>query len=193
MKKLMAGAVLFSSIFLFSCGNNTTDDTTSTAPDPKKEAKEANENKFDSTDLKDDADFAVKIADASMLEVELAKLALANASSPKVKEYAKMMIDDHTKAAAELTEAAKKKNISLPAAMSDKCQKKYNDLSSKKGNDFDKEYMSAMVDGHQEVLDEMKKEAEKGKDGDLRAWAAGKVDVINHHLEVAKSTKDMLK
>lgn len=189
----MAGAVLISSIFLFSCGNNTTDDTTKTDTDPKKEAKEANENKFDSTDLKDDADFAVKIADASMLEVELGKLALTNASSPKVKEYAQMMIDDHTKAAAELTEAAKKKNISLPAAMSDKCQKQYNDLSQKKGKDFDKEYMSAMVDGHEDVLDEMKKEAEKGKDGDLRAWATAKVDVINHHLEVAKSTKDMLK
>lgn len=196
MKKLLVGTVLITSLIAASCGDNKTsnDGTDTTAKDSKEVAKDQNEQKSDSiTDMKGDADFAVNIADAGMLEVELGKLALTNASSPKVKEFAQMMIDDHTKANNELMEAAKKKNISLPAGLSDKCQKKYDDLSKKKGKDFDKDYMSAMVDGHQEVLDEMTKEADKGKDGDLRAWAQGKVDVIKHHLEVAKTTKDAIK
>jgi len=92
-----------------------------------------------------------------------------------------------------LTDAAKKKNITLPAGMSDKCQKKYDELSAKKGKDFDKDYISAMVDGHQDVLDEMKKEAGNGKDADLKAWATGKIAVIQHHLDVAKTTKDLIK
>ncbi|MES2851145.1 MAG: DUF4142 domain-containing protein [Bacteroidota bacterium] len=198
MKKLLTGAVIISSLFLISCGGNNTDDTTTTTDTAKMDAKEVaeekNDKKIDSAgDMKSDADFAVKVADAGMLEVALGKLALKNASSPKVKEYAQMMIDDHSKANAELTEAAKKKNISLPAAMSDKCQKKYADLSEKKGKDFDKDYMSAMVDGHQDVLDAMKTEADKGADADLKAWASGKVATVQHHLDVAKSTKDMLK
>ena len=191
----MAGASILCSIVLFSCSGNTSTDTATdtTANDPKKVADEVNEKKLDSTDLKEDAEFAVKIADAGMLEVQLGKLALTNASSPKVKEFAKMMIDDHTKAGNELKEAASKKNIMLPVAMSDKCQKKYDELAEKKGKDFDKDYISAMVDGHEDVLKEMKDESEKGKDGDLRLWASGKVAVVSHHLEVAKSTKETLK
>lgn len=194
MKRLMTAFVLSGSLFMLSCGDSTAtgDNTDSSKADAKEVAKDANEQKFDSTDLKGDTDFAVKIADDGMLEVELGKLALKNASSPKVKEFAKMMVDDHSKANMELKTAAEKKNITLPAALSDKCQKKYNDLMSKKGPDFDKAYMSEMVDGHQDVLDEMNKEAENGKDADLRMWAQGKVDVIKHHLEIAKSTKDLV-
>lgn len=189
----MAGAVMIGSIMLISCGGDKTEKDTTVA-DTKEVATEQNEKKIDSAaDMKGDADFAVKIADAGMLEVELGKLALKNASSPKVKEFAQMMIDDHTKANAELTDAAKKKNITLPAGLSDKCQKKYDDLSAKKGKNFDKDYISAMVDGHQEVLDEMKKEADNGKDADLKAWASGKVAVVQHHLDAAKSTKDLVK
>lgn len=192
MKKLMAGAVIISSLVMASCGGNNAEKDA--AADPKEVATDQNEKKIDSAaDMKADADFAVKIADASMLEVELGKAALKNAASPKVKEYAQMMINDHTKAGEELSEAAKKKNISLPAGMSDKCQKKYNDLSAKKGKDFDKDYIAAMVDGHQEVLDEMKKEADAGKDADLKAWAAGKISTIQHHLDVAKNIKDVIK
>jgi putative membrane protein len=193
MKKLLIGTAMISSIILVSCsGNNTEKDTTVT--DSKEAATKENEKKIDSAaDMKADADFAVKIADAGMLEVALGKVALKNASSPKVKEFAQMMIDDHTKANAELMDAAKKKNITLPAVMSDKHQQKYNDLAAKKGKDFDKDYMAAMVDGHQDVLDEMKKEADKGNDADLKMWAAGKIATIQHHLDVAKSTKDLVK
>lgn len=195
----MAGAVMISSLFLTSCSDSKTDNETTVTSDTvkmdsKEVAEDMNDKKLDSaTDMKGDAEFAVKVADAGMLEVALGKLALKNASSPKVKEFAQMMIDDHSKANAELTEAAKKKNISLPAAMSDKCQKIYSDLSAKKGKDFDKDYMSAMVDGHKDVLDAMKTEADKGADADLKAWAGGKVATVQHHLDVAKSTNDMLK
>lgn len=199
MKKLLIGAfVLSGALFISSCGDNSGSDTSTTttttdSADTKEVAKEQNENKFDTTNMKEDAEWAVKVADAGMLEVQLAKLALTNAASSKVKDFAKMMEDDHTKANEELIQAAKQKNISLPAAMSDKCQKKYDELASKKGADFDKAYMSAMVDGHKDVVDEFKKEADKGKDADLKTWATNKLPTIEHHLEMAKTTKDAIK
>ncbi|HPH90512.1 MAG TPA: DUF4142 domain-containing protein [Ferruginibacter sp.] len=191
MKRLLIAGVLVSSLFIVSCSNNDT--AKNETEDPKEAAKELNEDKFDSTNVKADADFAVKMADAGMFEVEMGKLALQNASSPKVKEYAQMMIDEHTKANNELMEAARTKNITLPAGLSDKCQKKFGELSEKKGKDFDKEYMSAMVDDHEEVLDVLNKQAENGNDADLKAWAQSKVGGIKQHLETAKTTKDMIK
>jgi len=191
MKRLLIAGVLVSSLFIVSCSNNDT--AKNETEDPKEAAKELNEDKFDSTNVKADADFAVKMADAGMFAVEMGKLALQNAASPKVKEYAQMMIDEHTKANNELMEAARTKNITLPAGLSDKCQKKFGELSEKKGKDFDKEYMSAMVDDHEEVLDVLNKQAENGNDADLKAWAQSKVGGIKQHLETAKTTKDMIK
>ena len=188
MKSLLTGALIFSSVLLAACGSNE-----EKATDTNEVANEQNDKKFDDTKIENDAEFVVKAVDGGMLEVELGKLALKNAADPKVKEYAQMMIDDHTKANNELMTAAKAKNISVPTSMSDKCQKKYSGLSEKKGKDFDKDYMNAMVDGHQEMLDEMKKEADNGKDAELKKWAADKISTVSHHLDVAKTTKDALK
>lgn len=189
MKKIIAILFASGSLFITSCGGGNSN----TETDSKKMAKEENEKKFDDTSMEDDAAFVAKIADAGMMEVETGKLALTNAASPKVKEFGQMMIDDHTKANAELEATAKAKNITIPATLSDAKQKKYAELAAKKGADFDKEYMSAMVDGHQDVIDAFKKEADKGKDADIKKWAADKLPTLQHHLEVAKQTKDGLK
>lgn len=170
---------LFITVAATSCGNNN--------PDPKKEAAEENKAKFDSTNLEDDTKFAVAAADGGMMEVELGKLALVNGSSKTIKQFAQMMIDDHSKAGEELKALATSKNITLPAALSNKNQDALNDLSKKKGNDFDKAYASFMVDDHKEDIDEFRKQAENGKDADLKNWAAGKVPVLEHHLMMARA------
>ena len=50
-----------------------------------------------------------------------------------------------------------------------------------------------MVDDHKDDVDEFKKEADNGKDADLKSWAAGKVPVLQHHLDVAQNVKDSIK
>ncbi len=182
MKKILL--VFCVAAMISSCGGNN---------DPKKEATEANEQKFDSTNLENDTKFAVAAADGGMLEVELGKLALANSSSKTVKQFAQMMIDDHGKAGEELKMLAASKNITLPSALSNKNQDAYNDLAKKKGTDFDKAYAYFMVDDHQEDIGEFKKQAEDGKDTDLKNWAAGKVPVLEHHLMMAKTADSTVK
>lgn len=99
------------------------------------------------------------------------------------------MVKDHSKANDELKAAAKEKNITLPAMMSDKCQKKVSDLSEKKGADFDKAYADLMVSDHKDDIDEFKKEADSGMDKQLSAWAKDKVPVLEHHLMMAEDAK----
>ncbi len=197
MKKLLLSiCTLYSALIIFSCNNGNSPGATanSTGKDAKEMAEEQNKNKIDSTAaLKADADWAVKVADGGMLEVQLANLALTNAAAQKVKDFAKMMVDDHTKINDELKQAAAQKNITLPAALSDKSQKKYDDLAAKKGADFDKAYINAMIDDHQEDIDEFKKESADGKDADLKTWAANKLPTLQGHLDMAKTTKDGLK
>ncbi|CAN5468753.1 hypothetical protein BH09BAC3_BH09BAC3_37080 [soil metagenome] len=183
MKRLLVNIATFGLLIgLVSCGPKK--------DDSKEVAEESNEQKFEDTKMEDDTEFAVTIADAAMLEVRLGELAQTNGYASEVKSFAKMMIDDHTKAGEELKMVANQKNITLPATLSNTSQGKYDDLSKKTGKDFDYAYTDAMVSGHKDVLEAMKKEAEKGKDAELKAWATAKVAVIEHHLEVAKQTED---
>jgi len=175
-------------LMMAACGNNA-----NTTEDNKKQAEAKNDSTFDSSNIKKDASFAVDVADAGMLEVQLGQLAQTNASSAAVKKFGSEMITDHSKANDELKALATQKGITLPSGLSDKCQKIFNDLSSKKGHDFDKAYMDAQVSGHKDVVDAMQKESDKGEDPDLRSWAQAKLPTIQHHLDMAKQTQDGLK
>ena len=172
-------------IFSFvACGNNN---------DSKAEAKSENDAKFDSTNIEDDTKFAVDVADAGMFEVAVSQLALTNASAASVKNFAQMMIDDHSSANAELKNAAVKKNISLPDTISNAKQKKYDDFTTKIGVDFDKAYVDYMTDAHKDAIDAFQKEADKGNDPDLRSWASGKIPILEHHLMMAQAADSTVK
>lgn len=157
--------------------------------DTKEVAEDQNEAKFEDTEIEDDTQWAVAVADLGMLEVRLSKLALERSTTPAVKQFAQTMVDDHSKANDELTALAGQKNISLPTALSDKSQKKYNDLLEKTGKDFEDAYTDCMVKDHKDAVDKFKKQAEKGEDGELKSWAAGKVAALEQHLEMAKVTE----
>ena len=184
--KIPASFLFLVVLFLFaSCSKKT--------ENAKDVAEEKNETKFEDTNLEEVTEFAVNAADASMMEVQLGSLALTKASSPKVKEFAQSMIEDHTKANEELKALAQGKNISLPPSLSDKFQKKYNDMMEKSGSDFDKAYSDLMVKDHKDVVDMFKKASEDSKDADLKAWASEKLPDLQQHLEMAEVLEDGVK
>jgi len=173
-------------ILLWSCGPKK-------AEDSKAVAEDQNEVKFENTNLEDDTDFAVKAADGGMLEVQLGQLAQTNASSTEIKKFGQMMVDDHTKANEELKRIAQQKNITIPATLSEKMRKEYDNLTEKKGAEFDKDYIDLMVSDHKKDIDAFEKEADKGKDADLKSWASSKLPTLKHHLETAQKTQDAIK
>lgn len=175
---LIAGALMF-----------TACDQKNKPEDAKKIAEEQNEARFDDTEIENDVEWAVAVADLGMLEVEVSRLALERATTPAVKQFAQQMVDDHTRANEELKGLASKKNITLPTRLSDKSQKKLNDLLEKSGKDFEDAYTDCMVKDHKEAVNKFKKQAEKGDDADLKLWAAGKVVALEHHLDQAKATE----
>ena len=186
MKKIKISSLLFAACFfaLVSCATKTDQE------DSKEVAEEQNEAKFDDTNLDDDTEFAVAAADGSMFEVQLGQLALTKASSPKVKEFAQSMVDDHTKANEELKSLAQTKNITLPSTISEEKQKDYDKLAEKSGADFDKAYSEFMVKDHKDDVDQFKKAAEKCEDAEIKSWAAEKLPVLENHLSMAESLED---
>jgi putative membrane protein len=171
--------MLLSSVLLYNCNPKDSGDS-------KDLAEEQNEEKFDDRKAEKDADFVVDAADGGLLEVQAAELAMKTSTSNEVKNFAKMILTDHSKTNTELKALAEKKNITLPIAMSDDNQKKYDDLADKTGDEFDKAYCKLMVDDHQEDIKAFKKQAEDGEDPELKSWASEKVTTLEHHLVTAE-------
>lgn len=173
-------------------GYACTNDNKSEKADTAEIAEDTNEARFDDTKLEDDSEFMVTAASGGLMEVKLGELAKTNALNQSVKDFAKQMASDHTQVNAELAALATQKNISIPVAPSDKHQKHIDDLSSKTGKDFDKAYMDLMVEDHEEDIDLFEKQAEHGKDADIKTLASGKIATLKHHLEMAKGIKAAL-
>ncbi len=187
MKKLNVLAL----ICVFSTASFTATFAQTDSKDAKKEAKKTNDTKMDNKKI--DATYVVNASDDGMFEVQAAQLAKTNASSEKVKELANMMATDHAKANAELKSTAAKKSITVAAKLGANNQKKFDKLTKLKGAEFDKEYADMMVTAHKNAIDLFQKEADNGTDADLKAWAAGKIATLKHHLEMAQSTYDAVK
>jgi putative membrane protein len=106
--------------------------------------------------------FIEKAAIANMAEIQLGQLAETRAQSPEVKEFAKMMVDEHTKALEELKKAAG--TTAIPSTLDKKHQKQLDKLSKLSGAEFDKKYMETMVDAHKDVAKLLKKQTEKAQE-----------------------------
>ena len=134
--------------------------------------------------------FMAEAAAGGMAEVELGKLAQERAANASVKEFGARMAKDHAKAGDELKPIADAKNIALPSAPDKKHQRAYDKLAKLQGADFDKQYMKHMVDDHKKDVKEFQKEAQKGKDGDLKNFAAKILPTLEEHLRLAQTTYD---
>ncbi|RZJ52881.1 MAG: DUF4142 domain-containing protein [Flavobacterium sp.] len=192
MKKLLlAGKVILGAgliiIFLNSCKNETKQE------DPKEVAEDSNEAKFDSIDSKeDDSQYLVDIAETNLAEIEIGKLAQTKSTNPEVKSFGKMLVEEHTKSASEVSALAKTKNFTLPTALTEEGQDEYNKLNEKTGVDFDKKFADMMVDGHEKAIEKLKKASENATDQDVKMWASNNIAGLTAHLEHAKMLKQNL-
>jgi len=194
MKKLIYAIAISGAVIGFqSCGNSSknaeeTADTSAMATDTVISDDPA----MVSTGTPDTA-FSNKAAVSGMAEVAFGKLALEKGSHAKVKEFASMMVKDHSKANEELKSIAAAKSIVLPAALDAMHQTKYEELKSKSGADFDKAYTAAMVEGHEKTLALMEDGSKNLNDAELKAFAAKTAPVVKHHLEMINAIQAQLK
>jgi putative membrane protein len=140
-----------------------------------------------------DRKFVQEAAIGGMAEVEMGNLAQKNASSDAVKQFGQKMVSDHTKANDDLKQVASSKGVQVPAALDHKNQRALDQLSKKSGADFDKAYMSQMVDDHKKDVAEFKKESNAAKDPDVKNFATQTLPTLREHLQLAQTTNDEVK
>jgi len=197
--------VLLSAVAMMACKkketttvNQSADSSTVSAPAESgmtvsDSVKMSNERDVNNLLSDQDRKFAENASRGGMMEVMMGKLATTNAGNAAVKALGEMMVNDHTKANEELKKWASGVGYTLPTDLDDKKQKKYDELKTKKGMEFDKMYTDLMVDDHEEDIKDFKKQASDGSESALKSFASNTLPTLEHHLMEAKKAKEAVK
>ena len=192
MKKLSVITMIALAACMFqACSGNK--DSAETADSINTERDSANAVEAGVAADESDAKFAVDAANGGMAEVALAKLAQSKATNAKVKEFADMMVADHTKANDELMALAQAKNITLPQAVSSDKQATMDNLTKKSASEFDKAYVDQMIDDHKKTISLYEDASKNLKDADMKAFVDKTLPTVKAHLEHVTAIHDSMK
>lgn len=138
-----------------------------------------------------DAELASRIHTIHQHEIAMANIAINQASWAKLKDYAKGLLDDHTKADKKLTELASKKGWTLTNALaeSDKFKnmnEKLDEMKSRTGTNFDRNFLVMMQKGHGMAILTMTAQAfAYPVDGDLRKLIKSEMPMLEKNRKKA--------
>ncbi|HET9209855.1 MAG TPA: DUF4142 domain-containing protein [Thermoanaerobaculia bacterium] len=134
-----------------------------------------------------DQKFAMDAAAGGMMEVEGGRLASQKGASQAVKDFGQRMVTDHSKANQQLMQVASEKGLTLSKELPAEHKQHLDKLSKASGAEFDRMYMSHMVKDHEKDVKEFEKQAQKGTDPALRAFAEQTLPTLRQHLEIART------
>lgn len=130
----------------------------------------------------------------NIAEIEQAKLARSKSKNEEVRKFAAMMIAHHGE--------AKQKQVRLKLAttesatstkMLEELNKVLATLKEAQGEDFDRRYLEAQVDGHQKVLDVIDQELLPNvKSPELKAYLEELKPKVAQHLQAARDARQSL-
>jgi putative membrane protein len=131
--------------------------------------------------------FLKKAIEGNYAEVEMGKLAQQNGQNDNVKKFGQTLIDDHSAANQKAMDAARSMGMAPPDGPNAKQKADYNKMSKLSGAQFDRDFAMHMVTDHEKDIAEYKKAA---KQTDAAGeYAKGQIDVLQSHLQAAKSLK----
>jgi len=134
-----------------------------------------------------DASFYKKAAEGGLFEVEAGNQAQTKANDQRVKDFANMLVNDHTAADDQLKTLAESKGISLPGSPSamEMAEKAKLDLLS--GDTYDKSFIQGQIKAHEQTIALFKREAASGQDAQAKAFASSTLPTLEKHLRQARS------
>lgn len=172
----LAASILLSTPAVFAAG--PADQT----PPPKAPAAKA------ASVSQRDQDFINQAWNINSTEIRLGNDAQQKASNADVKAFGKMIVTDHMKLEQELTSLAAEHGAMLPKAIDKSNQELIDRLAKLSGSDFDKQFMTAMISGHEQAVAAFETESKDKAQTPVDKWAAASLATLQHHLDMARKT-----
>jgi putative membrane protein len=133
-----------------------------------------------------DQAFVNLAAQTDMAEANLGQLAQEHAASQGVKDYAQMLVTDHTADYTKISDVATKAGLTVPKGLDAQHVKMGAPLKKLNGAAFDRQYAHMMVSGHEGAIAAYNKESRDGKNADLKAYAQASIPTLEKHKSAAQ-------
>lgn len=138
---------------------------------------------------KADQHFLSEAIQGDLSEVNMGKLAQDKGQSDGVKQFGKMLEQDHGSHLKKAQQMAQQMSVNAPAEPTAKSKAMHDKLSAMSGAKFDAQFAKAMVKDHKHDIAAYKKEAKRK--GPLGDFAAATVPTLEKHLKTAESLAQM--
>ena len=127
--------------------------------------------------------FVQAAAMSNLYEIAAANIALDKAEAGSVRDFAQMMVAEHSKALETLEDAvgSSGQTLALPIKLDADHQAKVDILQSLQGAAFDREYLSQQMTAHREALTLLKAYGGEGELAELRQFAQGAIPTVQKH------------
>lgn len=129
--------------------------------------------------------FVKKAAQDGMTEVEVGKIALAKSQDPAIRGFAQKMVDDHTKANAELAQIASAKGVTPPKKLDAEHQAMVSSMKDVPAGEFDRQYSKHMNMDHSKAI-ALFESASEAKDPQLAEFAQKTLPTLKVHKQLAE-------
>ncbi len=129
-------------------------------------------------------DYVAMAGASDLFEIESSRLALERAQDPKVQEFARMMIEQHTDTTQKVTAAARGAGIvpDQPQLMPVQQQMMTELRAAGSGSGFERTYLAQQRRAHDMALALHEGYAKDGQSPELRAVAGAAVPIIKEHI-----------
>lgn len=133
------------------------------------------------------AEYVAGAAAGDTYEIQSSQTVLQTTRDPKIKSFAQMMIQDHTKSTAKLKAAALTAKVKAKPMLKPAQAEMLTQLKAETGTARDQAYIAQQKQAHQQALTIHQSYASGGKNVALRAVATNTVPVVQHHIEMLKT------
>jgi len=134
-----------------------------------------------------DQQFVQKAAQSDMTEIKTSQLALQRSRNSQVKQFAQMMIRDHTQSSSKLKPLAARKGVMLPTTLGAANTALVTQLTKLSGTQFDQAYMNGQAKAHAKTEAIYQKELKQGRDSDVKAFATQILPIVAEHYKMAEN------
>jgi putative membrane protein len=139
-----------------------------------------------------DRNFLKKAEEGDIKEQNIGRFVLEKSQNKDVKDYAQMLVDDHTKDLKKVVDLMNKKGMPQPKELPQVEHEALGKLKGLSGAALDGEFMSIMVEDHQKDITEFRKEVNSAQDEDVKYYAEHTLPVLQEHLQKAQMLNEQL-
>jgi putative membrane protein len=133
-------------------------------------------------------DFVQKAAITDMFEIEVGKLAQEKSQNDDYKEFGEMLVSDHEETSDKLKSIAGDiGGLQLPQALDAAHKQKLQKLQGLSGAQFDSQFKTEQVQGHQQAIRLFENYAKVGDHPELKQFAQQTLPDLREHLKQAQA------